>query len=266
MVEMRSVGVERVAAEKLQPRRVALHRKRQREGLLARVLLEHGGGEDQQFLGGRPERGEHARAVDDYSVAGLLDQAQGEVGVGLPGPSGGAAGARIEQRVGGAPIVVARRAIVLHDIVAEALVGGGEELVRGRHRRDAGVEVVGRAPEHPAAELGPSPHHRAALAHVVGALRLDEGEAGALAALDAIGHRLGMLDLHVVERGERARDRLERRMGGRVGDALAADPDFALELAHRAQIIVARARAHQRISCNCGSRLRSRSAASSGAM
>ena len=266
MVEMRSLGVERIAAEKFESRRVAWNRKRERERFLARVLLEHGGGEDQQFLGGRSERREHARAVDHDSLAGLFDQAQGEFRVGLPGPSGGAASARVEQGVGGAPVVAARGAVVLHDIIAEAFVGGGEELARGRHRRDARVEVVGRAPQHPAAVLGPSPHHRAALAHFVAALRLDEGEAGALAALDPIGHGLGMFDLHVVERGQRTRDGLERRMGGRVGNAFAANPDFALELAHRAQIIVARSRTHQRISCNCGSRLRSRSAASSGAM
>src|SRR5690242_19040015 len=65
---------------------------------------------------------------------------------------------------------------------------------------------------------------------------------------------------------ERATDALEGRMGCRIGDPLAAEPDLASELAHRAQVVVARTRTHQRISCSCGRRLRSRSAASSGAM
>ena len=45
--------------------------------------------------------------------------------------------------------------------------------------------------EHPAAVLGPSPHHRAALAHFVAALRLDEGEAGALEQFAAGGGAAG---------------------------------------------------------------------------
>src|SRR5271156_2148345 len=93
-------------------------------------------------------------------------------------------------------------------------------------RGETDVEVIGRASEHPAAEVGPGLHHARALAQVFGAFRNDERQAGAAAVVGAKGHRLGMLHLHVVERGARARAMGEGGMRGTAAGARAADPDF----------------------------------------
>ncbi len=185
----------------------------------------------------------------------------------MSGPTLRAAGTRIHQRMRRAPIVMARLEIVVPDIVAVAFVARGKEIARRSHRGDTYVEVVGRAPEHPASEVRPRLHHASTLAHVLDALRNHERHAGAAAIVGAKRHRLRMLHLHVVERGDRTRAVRKRRMRGDVAGACRRRSRFP----HRAFSATTGnccpiERPSQMTSLSSGKRFRIRSAASAGAM
>ena len=131
----------------------------------------------------------------------------------------------IDQRMRRAPVVMAAP---VHSNRTYCRRGADRCLKNSRaaDRGETHVEVIRRAAEHPAAEVGPRFHHARALAQSSALSGLDEGHA-ARPPSRAVRHRLGMLDLHVVERRDRARAIGKRGMRGDVAGARAADPDSA---------------------------------------
>ena len=95
------------------------------------------------------------------------------------------------------------------------------------------------------AVLGPAAEHGGALAQLFETFWLNKRHSRAVAVGGAKGHRFGSLGLEVVERRERARAMDEGGMNGDVVNALAAEPDVGLELAHRREVVVAGSRTHQ---------------------
>ena len=249
MVKVRAAQVEALPTLEFHARGVAGDGEGEGVALHVRpARLEDGGGEDDDLVGEGGQRREHARAADQQPRLVLLDDARGQEGVGLLADRLGAVGLRVDQRVREAEVALADVLVVGADVVAVARVVAVEKLRGGGHRHQRDVEVVGRAPDHPAAVVGPVLHHRPPARQVLARLRRQEGQPDRLAARRRlVGHRLaqGRVVLHVVEVRDRARGVARGRVGRHVLDALPAEPDLRLRLAQTLKVLLAGTRSHR---------------------
>src|SRR5690606_20518439 len=101
LVHEAAAVVQRRAAQVAQARRVVRDGERVGVRGVLRGAAQHGGGEDQQFVGGRRDGGEHAGTADDDAVLALFDDAGGQLSAELLTAGDGAVDLRRDQRVGG---------------------------------------------------------------------------------------------------------------------------------------------------------------------
>ena len=195
VVEVRAAVVEGLAGDEPQPGRVDRDREGERVRLVLRRAAQHRGGEHQQFVGERADRGEHPGAADHDAVVVLADDVRHQRAAALLAAGHRPVGLRRDQRVGAQQVLVAHLFVVRGDVAGEGGVRLAEPVGGGREGHQGAVQVVAGAPEHAVRRLGPDAERLPPLDEVLLVARYQEGRAHRVAGAR---RRVGQ---HVAVRG-----------------------------------------------------------------